>query len=212
MKPFAPVTRSREQARQYYNRISGIYDWLTSSEKPLLEKGVEMLSPQSGESIFEIGCGSGTGLKLISESLSKSGTIIGLDLAHQMLLESQKKSEAGLVEGDGSNIPLQDEQFDGVFCSFTLELFPAKEIPRVLGEIRRLLKPEGRLIIVALSVNPHTLAVKLYEFAHKLFPVAVDCRPIPLESILNENGYRIQTKTELMNWGLPVKIIASEPA
>ena len=212
MKPFAPVTRSREQARQYYNRISGIYDWLTSSEKPLIEKGIETLSPQPGESIFEIGCGSGTGLKLISESLSKSGIIIGLDLAYQMLLESQKKSKTGLVEGDGTNLPLQSKRFDGVFCSFTLELFPAKEIPRVLGEIRRVLKAEGRLIIVALSVKPRTLAVRLYEFAHKLFPVALDCRPIPLENILIENGYRIQTKTELINWGLPVKIIASEPA
>jgi hypothetical protein len=43
----APILRSKGQARKYYNRISGIYDWLTISEKPLIQQGVETLNPQA---------------------------------------------------------------------------------------------------------------------------------------------------------------------
>jgi len=212
MKPIAPIKRSKAQARQYYNRISGIYDWLTSSEKSLIKKGIEALSPQPGEAILEIGCGSGTGLKLIRDAVSGTSRLIGLDLAHQMLRESQKKSSTVLVQGDGAHLPLLGEKFDGVFCTFTLELFAEKEIPKVLGEIERVLRPKGRLVVVALSSKPHNLAVRFYERVHNLFPVAVDCRPIPLNQILTQNGYRIQKEKQVMNWGLPVAIITSKPS
>jgi len=208
MKPISPVTRSKDQARRYYNRISGIYDWLTASEKPLIEKGVRMLCPKPGETILEIGCGSGTALALLSKKHAKSGSAIGLDLSHQMLLKSQKKSKARLVQGDAAQLPLIGESFDGIFCSFTLELFPEKEIPRVLNEIQRMLKPGGRLVVVALTQKPSSLALRLYEMAHRLFPVAVDCRPIPLQQLLRKNGFKILSTNQLMNWGLPVKIIA----
>jgi ubiquinone/menaquinone biosynthesis C-methylase UbiE len=208
VKAIAPVTRSKDQARRYYNRISGIYDWLTASEKPLIEKGVQMLCPNPGETILEIGCGSGMGLELIAEKVSQSGAVVGLDLAHQMLLESREKANAFLLQGDGARLPLQRGLFDGIFCSFTLELFAEEEIPQVLGEIRRALKPDGRLVVVALTQMPVTVALRLYELAHSLFPVAVDCRPIPLQHLLRKHGFMILSTNQFMNWGLPVKIIA----
>ena len=211
MKPIAPVKRSKEQARQYYNRISGIYDWLTSSEKALIEKGVKALSPQPGETILEIGCGPGVGLELIQDTVKGSCRLIGLDLARKMLRESQKKSKASLVQGDGAFLPLQGQNVEAVLCSFTLELFPEEEIPRVLDEITRVLTNNGRLVVVALSKEEKNLAVRLYEYVHRLFPVAVDCRPIPLYQILTEQGFQIQNERSYYNWGLPVRIITSKP-
>ncbi len=212
MKPIAPIERSKDQARQYYNRISGVYDWLTASEKPLIKKGVQLLSPQPGETLLVIGCGSGTGLKLIQRAVRGSCQLTGLDIAHQMLRESHKKTSAFLVQGDGVDLPFEDKEFDGVFCSFTLELFAEEEIPRVLGEIRRALASNGRLVVVALSSEPNNLAVRVYAGFHKLFPVAVDCRPIPLNQILAQNGFRILEEKQVMNWGLPVRITSSKPA
>lgn len=207
----APILRSKEQARQYYNRISGIYDWLTISEKLLIKKAVETLNPQAGERILEIGCGTGTALAALQKTVSDSEDFFGLDLSHQMLLKSQRKSDASLIQGDAVNLPLLSSRFDGVFCSFTLELFPEDELPVVLQEIRRVLNPGGRLVVIALSAEPNNLAVKLYEFAHRLFPVAVDCRPIPLQRILTENNFQVQSADLFMNWGLPVKRIACTP-
>ena len=207
MKPMAPVLRTKDQARRYYDRISAIYDWLTASEKPLIKQGIETLSPQPGEWILEIGCGTGTGLALIQEKVSPSGFSLGLDLSHRMLLESRINFCSALILGDAAHLPLSSGCFDGLFCSFTLELFPQTQISLVLNEIRRVLKPDGRLLVIALSNHHDTLALRLYERAHRLFPVAVDCRPIPLEQILHDNRFHIQTAVEFMNWGLPMKMV-----
>jgi demethylmenaquinone methyltransferase/2-methoxy-6-polyprenyl-1,4-benzoquinol methylase len=49
--------------------------------------------------------------------------------------------------------------------------------------------------------------VRLYEWGHRTFPVALDCRPIPAERLLAEADFKIMNKQKFMNWGLPVDII-----
>ncbi|MFW5714225.1 MAG: class I SAM-dependent methyltransferase [Brevefilum sp.] len=211
MKNITSVPRSKEQAQNYYDRISGIYDWLTASEKPLIKKGVNLLSPKPDERILEIGCGTGPGLKFIEENSKGSARVAGLDLSRNMLLKSREKTSAGLIQADAAKLPISHSRFDGVFCSFTLELFSENEIPSVLREIHRILRSDGRLVAVALSKYPENLAVTLYEFAHQLFPVALDCRPIPLKQILEDNDFRVITEEKLMNWGLPVEMVECKP-
>ena len=208
-----PIHRSKKQAQRYYNRISGIYDWLTAGEKNLIRNGVELLAPKPGENILEIGCGTGTGLKWIAEALSGSGQVIGLDLSYQMLIKSQGKSrqlkpEPALILGDGAKLPLQNDYFDAIFCAFTLELFPKDEMMIVMEEFSRVLKRPGRIAVMALSREPYNLPVRIYEFAHQQFPVALDCRPIPLVEILTKCGIEITRTQKIMNWGLPVDLIS----
>lgn len=217
MSELLPVKRSKSQARRYYDRISGIYDWIASSEIIFIKKGVDLLSALPGEWILEIGTGTGTGLALIARALSGEGTLVGMDLSHRMLLASQEKTRVPnpapyLIQGDGTHLPVQGDWFDGILCAFTLELFSAEEICTVLKDIQRVLKPSGRLVVVALAQQPHNLAVRLYELAHQLFPVAVDCRPIPLVDLLEDNGFKIRVKDTSMNWGLPVHIVLCDNA
>lgn len=212
MSNILPVNRSKRSARRFYDRISEIYDWLTASEKGLIKKGVDLLSPALGETILEIGTGTGSGLKFISEYMSENGYLLGLDLSRKMLLKSKEKIKdiyalCSLVQGDGVNLPISRNFLDGVFCSFTLELFSQEEINDVLQEIQRALKSEGRLAVLSLSSEPRTLAERIYEIGHRLFPTMLDCRPIPLADLLEENGYEIQQQEILMNWGLPVQIV-----
>lgn len=211
MKPIAPILRSKEQARRFYSRISTFYDLLTASEKPLIMKGIAALHPLPGESILEIGCATGIGLGMIERIMEGQGFSLGLDLSYDMLQACRKKTSGNLLQGDAGYLPLSSAQFDGVFCSFTLELFSQDQIEQVLKEIRRVLKPEGRLLVAALSSHRENLATKLYGAAHRLFPVAVDCRPIPVDRILQENGYEIRSAKEYMNWGLPILIVEGRP-
>ena len=217
MNNIKPVTRSKKEARKYYNNISGIYDWITASEEAFIREGVELLEVAPGEKILEVGCGTGRALGMIGEKLSSSGSLVGLDLSHQMLkksrekINSQKIASTHLVQADGAILPLKNNLFDNVFVSFTLELFSLEEINAVLDQIKRVLVPEGRLIVIALSKKPENLPVKFYEFAHQLFPVALDCRPIPLFDLMKENGFSILETKKLMNWGLPIDIALCEP-
>lgn len=217
MNKISPVTRSKKEARNYYNSISGIYDWITASEKDFIRKGVDLLSVSPGERILEIGCGTGWALALIGKKLSGSGGLVGLDLSRQMLQKSRKKTSSqksaapNLIQADGASLPLKNNLFDGVFISFTLELFSLEEMRVVLDQIKRVLMPGGRLIVIALSKEPGNLPVKLYELANQLFPVALDCRPIPLIDLMTENGFSVRETKRLMNWGLPIDIALCEP-
>ena len=210
MDEMLPVTRSKSQARRFYDRISGIYDTLTTSEKHLVRLGVELLSVRPGDRVLEIGCGTGEALTFISSRVTSEGSAFGLDLSREMLLRSRNKTTTpAYVQGDGACLPLQSGRFDAVFFAFTLELFSTEDIPIVLSECCRVLKPGGRLGLVSLTEEPRTLALRLYELAHSLFPVAVDCRPIPLEKLVAQNGFLILAVNQTRVWGLPVTLVCS---
>lgn len=207
-----PINRPKAQAQRYYDRLSRIYDWLTASEQTLIIKGVDALAPQPGETILEVGCGTGTGLVEIDRRMQAKGQVIGLDLSFKMLKKSKDRMAAAherclLVESDAGLIPLPSSSIDAAYCAFTLELFSHQDMVTTLNEIRRALVPEGRIVVVSLSREPHNLMTRLYELGHRLFPVALDCRPIPTEAILREAGFNLTSSHKFMNWGLPVDII-----
>lgn len=216
MRRISPINRSKKQARDYYGSISKIYDLLTAGEKRFIRKGVEILGVKPKEIIADIGCGTGTGMRYIQEELSKDGISLGIDISHRMLQESRKKIGPRapghyLLQGDGAKLPIKSNQFDGILCIFTLELFSTKEIPFVLNEYRRVLRSRGRLVVVALAQQPQTFAVDIYEWIHKQFPVAFDCRPIPLLDLLINQDFEIKTSETEQYWGLPIQTVLCQP-
>ena len=211
-----PVPRSREEAKRFYNRISRWYDYLTAtSERKYVKKAVQQLSVQLGETVLEIGPGTGFGLKLIAQSVDKTGRVYGIDISSGMLKVARKKLEkARLIDyvdfhcGDATYLPYRDNVFDTIFMSFTLELFDTLEMPKVLEEIRRVLKSGGRLGVVSMSKeNADNMISRLYEWSHKKWPRYVDCRPIYLEQSVIAAGYKIQTRRKLRLMGLPLEIV-----
>jgi len=97
---------------------------------------------------------------------------------------------------------------DGIFSSFTLELFDTPQIPEVLKEFKRVLKPGGRLVVVSLSKDqPLPWMGRLYERLHTTYPRVLDCRPIPVQSIISKGGFEINQARELSMWGIPVSIV-----
>jgi demethylmenaquinone methyltransferase/2-methoxy-6-polyprenyl-1,4-benzoquinol methylase len=212
MNNILPIERSKTQARTYYDRISRFYDRLTSSEAGLIKQGTQLLAVQPDEKLLEIGCATGRALRFFTDTLNGDGVRVGLDLSRKMLVCCQAKKiipAPHLIQGDGALLPLQAKYFHAVFMAFTLELFSQQDIQIVLSECYRVLKPDGRLGVVALGSDPRTFGVRLYELAHRLFPVAVDCRPIPLPALLETNGFQLMYAEKDINWGLPIHITVS---
>jgi demethylmenaquinone methyltransferase/2-methoxy-6-polyprenyl-1,4-benzoquinol methylase len=211
---FSKVDRPVMAAEGYYSNLSRYYDWLASSEKRFVRIGLSLLNPQKNERILEIGFGTGYAQQLIAENVHNTISV-GLDLSTGMGQVAQKRlSSAGildqvaLVQSDTLPIPFQENSFDGIFSSFTLELFDSPLIPNVLGDCQRVLKSGGRLVIVALSKDhPLGLMGSFYEFFHNTFPQLADCRPIPIRHLVEESGFSIQESYQHKMWGLPVGII-----
>ena len=212
------VHRSKHEAENYYNRISAYYDRLGGIfEHKAAEKALDYLKIQNGESVLEIGFGTGHCLQQIALLVGKTGKAYGIDISDGMLEVTRKRLEKAylldrveLYQGDACNLPYSNETFDAVLMSFTLELFDSPEIPRVLGEIERILKVGGRLSIVSLSkINGSSLAIRIYEWIHRKWPKYVDCRPIYLEHSISKAGYEIQKKEVAKLLVLPLEIMVA---
>ena len=206
-----------ESARHFYDRISGVYDALAdASEQKARALGLELLAPAGGQMVLEIGCGTGLGLVAIAERLAAAGRVSGIDVAPGMLDVARKRVAAsGLEErvaelclGDAKELPYPAASFDAVFASFTLELFSETERPVVLAEVARVLRPGGRLGVVAMHDDGRqTAMVDLYRFLHRHFPHIVDCQPIDVRRELERAGFEIVASEGVSIWGLPVLAI-----
>ncbi len=116
-----------------------------------------------------------------------------------------------LICGDAENLPLPSDSVDGIFMSFTLELFDTPDIPTVLRECMRVLKVGGRLAIVGLSKETQGGLVRAFEWTHRHFPNLVNCRPIFVRRALEEAGYLVHETLRKRMW-VPVEIVLAQPA
>ena len=199
--------------RQNYDRLSRWYDSFSASERHISEIGLQLLDAQPGESVLEIGFGTGHSLIKLGQAVDSAGKVTGIDLSPGMItVARQRVRQAGLKDriflypGDATDLPFSAQQFQAIFMSFTLELFATDEIPVVLAECQRVLQPGGRLGIVTLLKND-SRAVKIYEWFHLRFPRIVDCHPIVIQQVLENAGLRIDKRVEKRLWGLPVSAV-----
>jgi demethylmenaquinone methyltransferase/2-methoxy-6-polyprenyl-1,4-benzoquinol methylase len=213
------VTRSKQQAKTIYDRLSRWYDLLIEpGEQKFRDAGLQKLQAAAGEKILEIGCGPGGCLRALAQSVSNSGQVYGLDISVGMLNISQHKlSRAGLSDkvaltcGDAVQLPFAANSFEAILMSFTLELFNTSEMAVVLRGCQRVLRREGRICVIALSrQGKASLAIRLYEWARQKFPKYVDCRPIFGQKTLAEAGFQTLDVTEMSMWGLPVEIVLAK--
>lgn len=114
-----------------------------------------------GGSALDVACGSG---KLTAELtvLARNGRIVGLDFSPQML-EVARRDHPGIqfIEGDALNLPFVDGEFDASTIAFGLRNL-ADPI-HGLSEMLRVLKPQGRAVVLEFVRPPKTLAGSAYR-------------------------------------------------
>jgi len=212
------VTRTKDDAEKYYDHISVVYDWLGGIfERKHAEKGFRYLGIENGDVVLEIGFGTGHCLQRIALSVGKTGKAYGIDISNRMLqITIERLEKAGLMDrvelfhGDASKLPFNNETFDAVFMSFTLELFDTPEILQLLNEVRRVLKVNGRLGVTSLSRSKgNSLPIRIYEWIHRKWPKYIDCRPIYFEETLCKADYTVQKSEPYKLLLLPLEIVVA---
>lgn len=125
----------------------------------------EILRPQKGEHILDVGCGVGHDSFLLAKLVGQKGRVIGIDISRTLLWEARRRGKKYYPQMnfqccDAHCLPIPNDKFDGLLVSSTLMhlLNPQK----ALRELTRVLKPGGR--IVCLESDWDTLAISLGNF------------------------------------------------
>lgn len=215
--PLLRVFRSRDEARRAYDRLAPWYEHLAgATEGPVRDAAVAWLAARPGERALEIGFGTGTNLVTLARAVGSDGRVTGVDLSAGMRDRAAARLAAAGIAGvelhlgDAAQLPFPDGSFDVAVCCFTLELFDTDEIPRVLGELRRVLRPGGRLAIAAMAAEGGSaLARRSYAWAHVWFEAWADCRPIPAAALLTSAGFAVVHAEKRTAWGLPMDVVGA---
>lgn len=123
----------------------------------------QILQPQSGERILEIGSGIGVHALPVATSLLPNGVLHVLDVQQEMLVNlARRAAREDLnnivpVQGDAQKLPYADRTFDAAYLIGVLGEIP--DPGATLHELRRVLKPRSRLIISELLIDPDFLSL-----------------------------------------------------
>jgi ubiquinone/menaquinone biosynthesis C-methylase UbiE len=119
----------------------------------------EALDPRPGQTVLEVGPGKGYYTVPVAQWLEPGGELHALDLKQKMVDRTARRArEAGienlrLRQGDARALPYDDAAFDAAFLVAVLGEVPDKDA--ALRELRRVLKPGGRLVVGELATDPH---------------------------------------------------------
>jgi ubiquinone/menaquinone biosynthesis C-methylase UbiE len=136
------------QSRQIDTAPAEVYEryLVPAMFRPWAKDLIDLAAPQPGESVLDLACGTGIVARLAAERVTSSGYVAGLDIDPAMLAVAASRHPSIVWrESRAENIPFDDHSFDLVLCQQGLQFFPDR--PAALKEMRRVLRPKGRLVV-----------------------------------------------------------------
>lgn len=137
---------------------------------------MQKMNIQPGQTAIDLCCGTCDWTIAIAQA-SQSGAIVGLDFSANMLSHGQVKidqkqldTQITLVEGNAMELPYADNSFDFATIGFGLRNVP--DLDQVLAEMRRVVKPGGKVVCLELS-KPTTQPFKgiYYFYFQRILPI-----------------------------------------
>jgi ubiquinone/menaquinone biosynthesis C-methylase UbiE len=127
-------------------------------ERALRERFLGLAHLEPGESVLDVGCGTGTLAIAAKRHVGATGTVHGIDASPEMIARARKKAkhagadvafETALAE----SLPFPDGRFDVVLSTVMLHHLPRAVRQQSLREMRRVLVPGGRALVVDFGKN-----------------------------------------------------------
>jgi SAM-dependent methyltransferase len=184
--------------------------------EPLAIDLIEFAALRPQERVLDVACGTGVVTRLAMQRVGSSGTVTGLDINPGMIAVARSvtstEQPVEWQEASAESIPLPDESFDVVLCQMGLQFMPDKQA--ALREIRRVLKPGGRLIINVPGPTPRMFSIITKALERHIGTDAVQVvsmvfslhDPTELQSLLNGAGFHdvsIKPYSKLLNLPAP---------
>lgn len=146
-QPLARVASRYDRMARWY-RFAGPLILLAPGFR---RRAVGRLGLQRGNTVLEVGCGTGRNLPFLCEAVGTEGVVIGVDASGGMLAQARQLvgrhhwKNVSLIQQDAAELALED-QVDAVFFSLSYSVLPDRA--RVLQKAWQALRPGGRLVIM----------------------------------------------------------------
>ncbi|MDY6851759.1 MAG: methyltransferase domain-containing protein [Thermodesulfobacteriota bacterium] len=202
--PAGKEKQRRHQEKRFWDRVARRYD---GSMGPRYHRVVAMTVSgiEPGDKVLEIA--TGTGL-VAFEAAKTAREVIGVDISRKMIDEAENKKKAGGISNiifqveDAYKTPFKDGSFDAVICCNMLHIVQDPDI--VLGEARRVLKPNGRLMASTYChAEPTTFTAGFFLsvmwFLHKIgrIPYLHRFKIEDIEDLIEKSGYKIKGRERI---------------
>jgi ubiquinone/menaquinone biosynthesis C-methylase UbiE len=150
-----PTTSGRvlHRAAQY-----DVLVWLLTRGRPsaFREKLIELARLETGQSVLDVGCGTGTLAIVAKRRVGRSGAVFGVDPSPQMIVRATAKAAKAGIDVSFRNavaeaLPFPEGHFDVVLSTLMLHHLPRPARQQCAREIHRVLSPGGRVLVVDFS-------------------------------------------------------------
>ncbi len=158
--------------RTMFDRIAPVYDAMNHAMTAGLDRRWRRLTADAvvapGDKVLDACCGTGD---LALAARATGGVVTGLDFSEAMLERARRKSaEIEWLEGDLLHLPFSDRSFDTATVGFGVR--NVEDLDRALRELRRVLRPGGRLAILEIVRPRGPLALFYKAWFGGLVPLA----------------------------------------
>lgn len=145
------MTLAPDAVRTMFDRIAPVYDAMNRVMTAGLDVRWRRLTAAAavrpGDRVLDAACG--TGDLAIADRKAGASHVTGLDFSEQMLARARRKAPLEWVQGDLLALPFEDASFDAATVGFGVR--NVADLERALRELRRVLRPGGRLAILEIT-------------------------------------------------------------
>jgi len=176
--PYSPEGSKREQVERMFDSISPKYDLLNRVFSLGIDQGwrrkvMRLVAQEPVEHLLDVATGTADLAILASKKVPQ---VTGVDISEGMLEHGRTKvAKRGLQKrvvlqrADSADLPFPDATFDAVTVAFGVRNF--EELEKGIAEMRRVLKPNGRLFVLEFSKPRHAPMKQLFRFYfHRVMP------------------------------------------
>lgn len=124
------------------------YDLVTAPLRYLRSRVARLAGVGPGMRVIDLATGTGAQARAFA---ARGASVVGIDLSPRMLAIARRRRRGAAIryiEADATSVPERDASFDVASISFTLHEMPASIRARVVRELVRLTRPDGRIVIV----------------------------------------------------------------
>jgi ubiquinone/menaquinone biosynthesis C-methylase UbiE len=204
-----------EKTVQKYDLISPIYDIFgIIMEAKARARALEISGIRNGERVLEVAVGTGLNFREILMR-NPDGWTDGIDISRRMLRKAKRRamktgvSNYRLRLGDGRALPFGDHTFDLLINEYMFDIMPVTEYDSIMAEFRRVLKDDGRLILVNTTL-PEKTTDRMLEWIFSVYPEAFSkCRGVLAAPYLEKFNFREIRREYVANLSFPSEVVSS---